>query len=311
MRRHWYPLADRYLGRFVSAATMIARLLESISPLRPSTHHYAAPEPLDELSSIGHDIDQFVSYADEEIRRSERTIAELSHRVRELEDRIVDYSIDHQLALEELATVTEESEILHRRVAYYRDLLEMTGQSDDFVTTREAVVTTPAIAANSTDAVEKAQYYLSDRLVIPDSALHDLEKLDAAVNYASLGQLAWKGFRALHAYADALARDPETSSFWYWCKNSHHPLIWPASANKLSMKESNSVHRNEKLRAQRVLPVATEVSENGFIFMEAHLKIAKGGGQLAPRIYFYVDTPRARVHVGYFGPHYNMDNTRS
>ena len=43
------------------------------------------------------------------------------------------------------------------------------------------------------------------------------------------------------------------------------------------------------------------------MFMEAHLKVAEGGGMLAPRIYFHDDTGHnsntRMVHVGFFGPH--------
>lgn len=47
--------------------------------------------------------------------------------------------------------------------------------------------------------------------------------------------------------------------------------------------------------------------------MLSHLKIAEGGGDLAPRIYFYDDTggPTGKVHVGFVGPHYLMPNTKS
>jgi hypothetical protein len=56
--------------------------------------------------------------------------------------------------------------------------------------------------------------------------------------------------------------------------------------------------------------VATALDRSGSMIMTAHLKIAEGGGMLAPRIYFHDDTkgPTKRVHVGYFGPHRNVPN---
>ncbi|WP_255491855.1 MULTISPECIES: hypothetical protein [unclassified Actinotalea] len=47
--------------------------------------------------------------------------------------------------------------------------------------------------------------------------------------------------------------------------------------------------------------------------MESHLKISEGGGDIAPRVYFYDDTAGAirKVHVGFVGPHYLVPNTRS
>ena len=48
----------------------------------------------------------------------------------------------------------------------------------------------------------------------------------------------------------------------------------------------------------------------GEITMLVHLKISEGGGNLAPRVYFYDDTngPTKKVHVGLVGPHYLVPN---
>ena len=55
------------------------------------------------------------------------------------------------------------------------------------------------------------------------------------------------------------------------------------------------------------------VDASGAVTMLSHLKIAEGGGDLAPRIYFYDDTggSTGKVHVGFVGPHYLMPNTKS
>jgi hypothetical protein len=47
--------------------------------------------------------------------------------------------------------------------------------------------------------------------------------------------------------------------------------------------------------------------------MYSHLKIAEGGKDLAPRVYFHDDTDGStgKVHIGFIGPHYLMPNTRS
>ena len=70
---------------------------------------------------------------------------------------------------------------------------------------------------------------------------------------------------------------------------------------------------NSMLVGKRVLPVSTEVDLAGRVSMLAHLKIAEGGGNLAPRLYFYDDTAGAtkKVHIGFVGPHYLMPNTKS
>ena len=88
---------------------------------------------------------------------------------------------------------------------------------------------------------------------------------------------------------------------------------WPSTQKKLAMNESETVRNNPELRSKRMLPVAKEVDATGTALMLSHLKVAEGGGNLAPRIYFYDDTAGAtgKVHVGFVGPHYLMPNTRA
>jgi len=169
----------------------------------------------------------------------------------------------------------------------------------------------PTSVSSVTDAGLQAQLYLSDRIIVPAEAMRDLDDLDATVNAPSWGQTSWRAFRALHAYASALASSDDPGSFWSWCANSGHPLAWPATNKKLAMQESESVQANATLRNARVLPVSTSVSADGTIYMGAHIKIAQGGGNLAPRIYFHVDGANAQVHVGFFGPHKYMPNTKT
>jgi hypothetical protein len=75
------------------------------------------------------------------------------------------------------------------------------------------------------------------------------------------------------------------------------------------MKESLTVNGNERLWAKRVFPVDSRVDPSGRKYMQAHIKIAEGGGPLAPRIYFLHSPKTGKVHVGYFGPHRNVPNT--
>ena len=79
------------------------------------------------------------------------------------------------------------------------------------------------------------------------------------------------------------------------------------------MTESETVQKNDKLMAARLFPVDKKVNAKGRVHMLAHLKIAEGGGSLAPRIYFYDDTGGATraVHVGFVGPHYLVPNTKA
>jgi hypothetical protein len=79
------------------------------------------------------------------------------------------------------------------------------------------------------------------------------------------------------------------------------------------MTESETVQKNSKLRDTRIFKVASEINPNGQILMLAHLKIAEGGGHLAPRVYFHDDTGGAtgKAHVGFVGPHYLVPNKQA
>jgi hypothetical protein len=59
-----------------------------------------------------------------------------------------------------------------------------------------------------------------------------------------------------------------------------------------------------------VFPVGKLVQPGGQILMLAHLKIAQGGENHIPRVYFYDDTKGAtgKVHVGFIGPHFLVEN---
>ena len=72
----------------------------------------------------------------------------------------------------------------------------------------------------------------------------------------------------------------------------------------------DSVMNSTKLDDARCFPVDRRVDESGKIHMYAHLKIAEGGGNLAPRVYFLDDTAgtTGKVHVGFVGPHYLVPN---
>lgn len=174
--------------------------------------------------------------------------------------------------------------------------------------TREDI---PDVVQDTSEAVMAAQIYLSDRVVVHDDAARDLDGIDTCPQAYSWGNKAWRGFRALAAYAEARASGFR-GSFWDWCREGG-PFAWPANSKHLSMTESETVQNNEKLSRCRVLPVSIEVAAGGTVTMLSHLKIAEGGGDLAPRIYFFDDTGgnTGKVHVGFVGPHYLMPNTKS
>jgi hypothetical protein len=168
----------------------------------------------------------------------------------------------------------------------------------------------PDEVQDTDDAILTAQAYLSEWLVIHSEAGQELDGINTGPQSFAWGNTAWRGFRALAAYAEARSTGFQ-GNFYDWCK-SGPPLGWPATSKKLSMTESATV-RTSGLIAARSLPVDVEVDPSGKVTMLAHLKVAEGGGNLAPRIYFHDDTGGStkKVHVGFVGPHYLMPNTKS
>lgn len=154
---------------------------------------------------------------------------------------------------------------------------------------------------------ERARRELSN-LSIPDGALRDLHRLDDSEKRTVWAGGAWQALRALDEYAKAVAGGFGGGGFFQWCKRTGE---W--STAKVSMTESETVMSNERLSACRLLPVDPAVEPTGYLVMEAHLKIQLGGGPNIPRVYFHDDTkgPTAKVHIGFYGPHDLMPNTRT
>jgi len=169
----------------------------------------------------------------------------------------------------------------------------------------------PDEVRDTSEAVLAARTYLAEWLTIPEGVEHELDTLDSTPNSFAWGNTTFRGLRALAAYSQACAAG-FTGSFWQWCERGE-PLAWPATPKKLSMRESETTANNERFANARTFPVDPVVNTSGLQYMESHLKISEGGGNLAPRVYFHDDTtgPTRKVHIGFIGPHYLVPNTRS
>lgn len=193
-----------------------------------------------------------------------------------------------------------------------RAALEEKGLHDVFWGTQHAAtVDIPDEVHDTSEALLAAQTYLTDHLEVHDDAARDLDGIDTCPQAYSWGNKTWRGFRALAGYAEARSNGFQ-GTFWDWCKEGG-PHAWPANSKHLSMSESDSVQTNKKMSRTRVLPVSKQVDSSGTVTMLSHLKISEGGGDLAPRVYFYDDADgvTGKVHVGFVGPHYLMPNTKS
>ncbi|MFD6856176.1 hypothetical protein ACFWB0_14205 [Rhodococcus sp. NPDC060086] len=304
--RHRFVTASRYMGNKGTAAKIIASKLGPLSAVRrPPTSFNEAKALLDEQRSNGADDDR------ELLQVAEDEIENLRDQLTQKDDDYLGLAIDFE------ATQTEKSELADLADSYKRRLdhaltqLSELDQHESYWESEAARLQMPSTASSSSEAVRQAREFLHDRLVIPNEALRDIEDLDATVTGQTWGQRTWEAFRALHAYACELASDEPPTNFWYWCKDSKHPLAWRAATNALAMRESDTVRNRPRYRNARVLSVSTDVDPTGEVYMEAHIKIAEGGGNLSPRIYFYEHNPTATIHVGFFGPHKHMPNTRS
>lgn len=161
--------------------------------------------------------------------------------------------------------------------------------------------------ASCQEAVELARRELR-KIVIPDDAPRDIEAIDQSLESQSWVRGIWKGLVALNEYA-SVASD-FNGDFWMWCETSGHEWAWPASDKKLAMTESDDVKKNERFREMRRFSIDKAVHPGGKIPMYAHLKVAQGGGNNIPRIYFHDDTKgeTGKVHIGLIGPHYLVKN---
>ena len=214
------------------------------------------------------------------------------------------------LEIDDHNEVSKELSRAKGHLSRIRECLETEGRLDLFWGTQyEPGNDIPDEVQDVSGAVLAAQSYLSDQLELPPSAEKELEDVDTAPNAFAWGNTAWNGLRALAEYSKDRSRGWDKGGFWEWCKDGP-ALGWPATKKKLAMKESESVHNNDKFRTARIFDIDEAVRPDGRIFMEAHLKIAEGGGRLAPRIYFYDDTNGAtgKVHIGFVGPHYLVPN---
>ena len=295
--RHRYVVAARFIRNRAAAGRVVMRAIAVRSGGRVAPVSYDVVEPHMRPSGAA-DSAELLELALEEI-------AQLTTALGQVDDRYTD-AVDEQVHLgAENGRLREEVRVLRRKLAavapsaWEARAAELAAVDAD---------RWPEGADSPSEAVEQARVFLAGHLDIPESACRKLDRLDAAVQARAWGATAWRGFVALHRYAEDKAGGEFDGSFWNWCERSG---AWPATEKKLAMSESQTVNRDERLRAKRVFEVPAAVAPGGRLFMEAHLKIAEGGGSLAPRVYFHYAASTGKVHVGLFGPHSEVPNTRA
>jgi regulator of replication initiation timing len=284
--KHRYTVPVRFLGRPDLAGQMINRAISIRSGTRRAPASYEEASRLLDVPGTEHELYEYIEFVEAAAAESQRQWADLDRK--------------YQDAIDEYQRLEEENNRLRRQLnTAHRQLAQTAVRPDE--------PDLPETADSPSEAALLAQLYLADRLSFPAEACQDLADLDASVEARAWGATSWRAFLALHAYGGALAAGEKPGTFWTWCLNSGSAYAWPANSKKLAMKESDSVRTNKQLNAKRVFPVDTSLEKSGRLYMEAHIKIAEGGGRLSPRIYFHVD--KAKVYIGYFGPHKNVPNT--
>jgi hypothetical protein len=305
--RHRQTPPERYLRYPSTAATLILRAIGPSSAARRAPKSYEDARRLLEANGQQNvaDWQALLDLADEQ-NAAHRTQLALN------EDRYVELLSEFEDSQSRVASLLESEGAARVDLERALRLLRQGGLEDDYWSAKASDPHTevPSQANSPSEAVELAREHLAEFLRIPDAACVDIEDIDAAIESRAWGQTSWEGFRALAAYAEARRTRTFEGAFWNWCE-SGHPLAWRASSKKLSMVESESLRKDKVLWTKRMLPVDTSVDSSGRVRMEAHLKIAEGGGNLAPRVYFFFKDADSTMHVGYYGPHRNMPNSKA
>jgi hypothetical protein len=304
--RHRYVAYDQYVRNRSTAARLISKAVAPAAAARHAPVTYDAARGALETAHA-RDAGEWRLMAES----LEAEAAAQRDAMSAAEDRYVDLLVDYEASLAEGAAAKDRLAAVGRDLDRALRALSAAGADEGFwepaLTQAQPV---PVEAANCSDAAAQARDHLSDWLDLPEQACDGLADLDSAVESRAWGQTAWEALRALHAYAEARTTGAFEGGFWNWCE-SGHPLAWRATSKKLSMVESETVRQDKALWAQRNLPVDPSVDPSGRVQMEAHIKIAEGGGNLAPRIYFLHSRQTGKTHVGYFGPHRGMSNTKT
>jgi hypothetical protein len=297
--KHRYTVPARFIGRPEIAGRIINRAIAlRASAKRAPVSYEAAARLLDSVKSREPDeLRELLAISEEETTDYQNKLATLDQKYTD--------------SIEELQQLAEENNRLRSDLSRaYRQLSQYNKIHESSTRVTEADES-PDIVDSPTEAATAAQLYFVQHLNFPENACVELELLDNSAESRAWGATSWRAFRALNAYAEDLAGSEGPGTFWTWCRNSRSPFTWPATAKKLAMVESQTVNQNDKLKKKRIFPVDSSIDPSGTIYMQAHIKIAEGGGPLAPRIYFYVARNFHKVCIGYFGPHKNVPNTIS
>lgn len=308
--RHRYVRLEQMAGDPVRATKILSTMLApTITARRPPAVYERVRREL-RLGRSRSDA-ELLALAEAEIARLTDERNSLKNEVRDLEDDLLDTQADLEEAVVEASRLRNQLQVM-LAAGVGGAGGPGAGEGGNRVAGEDATAGEVAELACEARSIAEALELARERLtgvVIPPGVERDVDDLDSHINASAWGELTWRGLRALHRYAEARY----DGNFRQWCERSGDPWVWPASQKKLALRESETVESNARFAEQRRFPVDPRVDPSGSIVMWAHLKIAEGGGQLAPRVYFHDDTrgETGKVHVGFVGPHRYTENTRT
>lgn len=288
--RHRYVTADRYLRDARLAGRLAGQIVGPESTLRrPPESFRAVKHDLDRARLGVDDYEQLYALQSEDLEAARREVIALRRE---------------NVALLEKQ---QETERLARHLDHAKKLLIVSRTYDDF-DDDDAGHFHPTSPQTAAQAVDLARRFLSDRVEIHDNALVDAKTMDRAQSGADWAAIAWEGFRTLYAYGDYLAHNPNRSvDLDTWCRGRENVTQWPA--DRVARGESGTTKKQRQ--GTRNFPCSVKLSKHERIEMVAHLKVQKSGGGDIPRVYFLYSDRTKKVHVGFYGPHEQVPNTKT
>ncbi|KQU28766.1 hypothetical protein ASH04_22350 [Rhodococcus sp. Leaf233] len=283
-KRHRYVTADRYMRSVDAAASQVGRIVGPQSALRRPPESFAtAKAQLDTDRSGAVDV------------------AKLQRDLEAARDEVISARQERELLLMRSSTADQLQSLLDHalKLLIRADVYDVF--DDDG---RGGFAEVPPQTCG--ESVDRANRFLSDRLVIHPEALRGAKQMDKGQWPAR----AWSGFRALHTYGSYMAENPQARmDFSDWAEKFGASTGW--KPGDIAKGETGAVKGNSKFMRARMFPIDTAAVESGETEMLAHLKVQKRGGNDIPRIYFVWSQLTQKVHIGFFGPHELVPNTKS
>lgn len=290
--RHRVTPIDHFLRRR-STETAMAEFVAR--PVQQAASHQSPPESWEKFR----DLPQFAGgdASDEIWDEYEEENENLTTEIESLTERNSELELDVMSFREDTDELLSEQEDLRRRVRFLESQVREQGG--------ETLLPDDADGLPSVSSCCEVVSYASSELeyiVLGEVVSDGAEELDEH-SEPSWAKKALRAMVALDAYA-AAKQDGFDGNFAAFCDSGNLDAI---PSGWIALKESETTEQNARYKQLRTFKIPVEVDSAGSTYMEAHIKIEKGGNP-APRIHFHDDSQgkTGKIHVGWLGPH--LDN---